>query len=410
MFRTPRLIVLTAIGMTSLVVASCKSGATNPGAEVVAKVGSREVQLKQVDSVIKQQLDANPGTALSPSELAAARLTVLDNLIQEEAMFQKAQKENLVPDDNKVTQEIQKTKQTAGLTEEQYKEQIKQAGLTEEDIREKARRTLAINDLLERQKTRVTAPTDADIEKYYSEHKAELVAERGADISIIVTDPVNNSAADDAIGDAAAEQKIKAIYEQLKNRADFATIARQRSEDQSATRDGALGFGSETALKQTFPTRPDLPQRLMSMSAGDITEPIKDNLSGRWVIIKVNGVRQQAQNLSLADVRKNIIDAITQQRQQILLQALKMVAMAEVSVKNLFAERIVNNPQTIVELRPSPLLEQSNSTQTQQQPRIENENQNKPASRDAANANKSGASNTNSAGGNANRRTAAANK
>ena len=399
MFRIARLIVLTGVGLASLGVASCKNDATNPGAEVVAKVGSREILLKQVDSVIKQQLDASGGGTLSPSELAAARLGALDNLIQEEALFQKAQKDNLVPDDSKVTQKIQETKQSAGLTEEQYKEQLQQAGLTEEDLREKTRRQLAINELRDRQKTRVTAPTDADIEKYYTEHKAELVAERGADLSIIIADPANNGAADDAIGDAAAEQKTKAIYERLKAHVDFATIARQRSEDQSAARDGALGFASEAALKQTFPTHPELPGRLMSMSAGDFTEPIKDNISGRWIIIKVNGVRQQAQNLTLNDVRKNIIDAITQQRQQILLQALMMVAMAEVSIKNLLAERIVNNPQTIVELRPSPLLEQSSSPsqpQQQPQPRIENENKSPATTPAAGNANKAGASKTDS--------------
>ena len=85
--------------------------------------------MKQVDSVIKQQLDARGGAAhLRSAELVAARLSVLDNLIQEEALFQRAQKDNLVPDDNKVNQEIQKRKQDANLTEDQYQNQIKQSG------------------------------------------------------------------------------------------------------------------------------------------------------------------------------------------------------------------------------------------------------------------------------------------
>jgi foldase protein PrsA len=311
-------------------------------------------------------------------------MSVLDNLIQAEALFQKAQKENLAPDDNKVTQEVQKKKQEAGVTEEQYQNQIKQAGLTEEDVREKVRRELAINALREREKARVTAPTDAEIEKYYNENKAQFVAERGADIAIIVTDPANNGAADDSIGDAAAEQKIKAIYEQLKGGADFATIASQRSEDPtSAMRAGNLGFGSEAALKQSFPTRPELPQQLMSLSPGQVTEPIKDNLSGKWYIFKVNNKIEQPRNLTLNDVRKTIIDTLTQQRQQILLNALMMVALLEANVKNHMAERIVQNPKIITELQPSPLLGQgSEQPQQQPQPRIENEN------RSSSNANR----------------------
>jgi parvulin-like peptidyl-prolyl isomerase len=335
---------------------SCREAADE---DVLAKVGSRKITLKQVDSFIKQQLDASGGSArLTPAELMAARLSALDNIIQEEVLFQKAQRENLVPDDGRVTQEIQKRKQEAGWTEEQYQNQLKQAGLTEAEWRDQIRRRLAITALQDRQKARVTAPSEDEIKKYYEDHKSEFVAERGADISMIVTDPRNNGAVDDAIGDLAAEQKIRAIYEQLRGGADFATIASQRSEDISALRSGNLGFASEEALKQAFPTRPDIPKRLMEMSPGQYTEPIKDNLSGKWYIFKLNSKQEQRRDLTLEDVRKSIIDTLTQQRQQILLNALLMVAMTEVSVKNYLAERIVQRPDVIVSVKPSPLLEQ----------------------------------------------------
>ena len=389
MFRYLR--PITIILLTSLELSACKSSADKPALEVAAKVGSKEIALKQVDSTIKQQLDASGGGAsMTPAELVAARLSVLDNLIQEEALFQKAQKESLVPDDTKVNQEVQKRKQTANLTEDQYQNQIKEAGFTEEEVREKIRRELAIDALRERERTRVSAPTDAEIDKYYNDHKDQFVAERGADISMIVVTPANNG------GEPGAEQKIKGIYEQLRGNTDFATIAAQKSEDQaSALRGGRLGFASEAGLRQTFPSRPELVAKLMSMSDGQYTEPIKDNLAGAWYIFKLNRKQEQPQNLTLNDVHADIINTITQQRQQVLLNALVMVTIAESSIKNYLAERIVQNPQTIVEMRPSQLLQQA--AQRQPQPRIENENQpaaaaNRPA---AANANKPAAANAN---------------
>lgn len=375
--------------------ASCSKSGSAP-LEIAAKVGSHEITLKQVDSTIKQQLDAGGGNAsMSPAELVAARLSVLDNLIQEEALFQKAQKETLVPDDNKVNQEVQKRKQDASLTEEQYQNQIKQAGFTEEEVREKIRRELAINALRERERTRVNAPTDGEIEKYYSDHKAEFVAQRGADISMIVVSPANNG------GDAGAEQKIKATYEQLRGNSDFATVAAQRSEDQaSALRGGRLGFASEAQLKQTFPSRPDVPAKLMAMSEGQYTEPLKDNLAGAWYIFKLNRKQEQPQNLTLNDVRADITNSITQQRQQVLLNALVLVTLSETTTKNYLAERIVQNPQTIVEMRPSQLLQQSQQQQQQAQPRIENENQ----SAAPANSSRPPSSNANRATANGNSR------
>lgn len=372
MFRSPK--TLTLVLFCSLLIAACKGGSDKSMLEVAAKVGSREITLKQVDSTIKQQLDSSGNNAsMTPAELVAARLSVLDTLIQEEALFQKAQKENLVPDDSKVNQEVQKRKQDAKVTEEQYQNQIKQAGFTEEEIRDQVRRQLAINELRERQKTRVSAPTDGDIEKYYSDHKAEFKAERGADISVIAVSPSNNGS------EAGAEQKIRAIYAQLRSGADFATVATQKSEEQSsAIRGGRLGFASEAGLKQSFPGVPDIATRIMSLTEGQYTEPAKDSNAGNWYIFKLNLKREAPQNLTLNDVRADIINTITQQRQQVLLNALVVVTLTETTIKNNLAERIVQNPQTIVEMRPSQLLQPSGQPQ-QAQPRIENENHSVPA-------------------------------
>jgi peptidyl-prolyl cis-trans isomerase SurA len=393
-------VIFLVVILSSLLALSCKGTASSRESEVVAKVGSRDIKMAQVDNVIKQQLLQNGGGTFTAAELAAARLSALDNLIQEEALFQRAQKDNLVPDDNKLNQEIQTQKQKANLTEDAYKESIKQSGLTEEEVRDQVRRTIAINALRDAQRARVTQPSDEEISKYYTEHQAEFRAERGADISVIVTDPANNGTPTDAVGDAQAEQKIKGLYERLKGGSDFATIAMQESEDLgTASRSGSLGFATEEQLKQQiFPSRPEIPARLMTMASGQYTEPIKDTLSNRWYIFKVNQKLEQARNLTLADVSANIINSITQQRQGLLLNALVLVAVNEAGVKNYLAERIVQNPQTIVEMRPSALLQQASQPQSSQ-PRVENQNQPAPTSNRPATAN----SNSRPATANANR-------
>lgn len=376
----------------SLAAGACTTASNE---ETAAKVGSRDITLKQIDAVIKQQLDASNVAAapLGSAELVAARLSVLSNLIQEEVLFLKAQKENLVPDDGKVSQEIERRKQAAAFTEDQFQNQLKQAGLTAADYKEQVRKELAITALNDREKARVKAPSEDEIKKYYEDHKAEFVADRGALISMIVTDPANNGVAADAVGDTAAEQKIKSIHETLKAGRDFATVAAQASEDFSRNQRGSIGFASEAQLKQSFATRPEIPQRLMSMSPGQYTEPLKDNLSGKWYIFKLDDKREQAQDLTLENenVRRSIVDTITQQRQQVLLNALLMVAMAETTIKNYFAERIVQKPETVITMTPSQLLERTQPAQPQ--PRIENDNSQSNANRPTTNSNTAGNAN-----------------
>jgi hypothetical protein len=58
-------------------------------------------------------------------------------------------------------------------------------------------------------------------------------------------------------------------------------------------------------------------------------------------------------------------------------------------VKNYLAERILSNPQTIVEMRPSQLIEQGGRDKQpqQQQPRFENQNRPQPGGAPTSNAN-----------------------
>ncbi|MGH9764574.1 MAG: hypothetical protein ACREAC_27375, partial [Blastocatellia bacterium] len=107
---------------------------------------------------------------------------------------------------------------------------------------------------------------------------------------------------------------------------------------------------------------------------GQYTEPLKDNVSGRWYIIKLNGKREQAQPLRFEDanVRQSIVDRINQQRQQVLLSALISVTLAEATVKNYLADRIVSNPDTMVMMKPSKLLEQLKPA-PQPTPRLEDQ-------------------------------------
>ncbi len=352
--------------------ASCggnSAGNTNSPGDVVAKVGSKEIKLEDVDRVVKQNLDTTQGVTMTAAELAGARLTVLENLIQEEAVFQRAQKENVVPDDGKVMQELQRRKTEASFTEEQYQAQLKQAGLTEEQYKEKIKRELAAVELQKKHKDRVATPTDEEVKKYFEDRREGFKVRRGADISIIVTSPQSSGSA------VAAETRIKAIHEQLKSGSDFATIAAQRSEHSSNSNGGAVGFLAEEQLKQNFGD--EVATRIMSMSFGQYTEP--KSIQGSWFIFKVNNKYEKEENLTLdsPQVRKSIVDNLTQQRQSVLLQSIVVLALAESNIKNYMIERVVEDPKRISEMKPSALLQQAmqqQPQQTQPQPRVVDQN------------------------------------
>lgn len=360
MSRLIKQAVLTVIIAATLVFTACsnaKSGGSTSsggGENVAAIVSGKEIRLSEVDTALNQQAQGKQAQ-LSPLELAAARLQVLDELIKQEVLFQRADKEGLLPKEEEITQVINEQKQQNGMTEEQYQKMLKDTNQTEAQLREIARRQIAVKRLLDRVGGKISTPSEKEVEDFYNNNKQRYVSARGVGLAAIVVDPADNGATDDAKGEAEAKQKVDIIYQRLKSGADFATVARERSEDQSNLRGGDIGFFSEDQIKQL-----GLPQDLIAslfgpMQNGDVTPPQRMS-NGQWYIFKLTAKRLQTENLTLdnPDVRKDITDGLVNQRKQILNAALLQVAMSEAKIENKLAADIVASPDRMSGLRPAP--------------------------------------------------------
>ena len=161
-----------------------------------------------------------------------------------------------------------------------------------------------------------------------------------------MVDPADNSAdgiIDDAKNEAEAKLKIDNVYQQLQGKADFATVARAKTEDVNTLRRGGdIGFASEQDLKNNnFPA--ELITNLFGpMQVGDYTQPVRFN-SGKWYIFKLAEKRLQTENLNLESpgVRQQITQGLTNQRKQILNAALLDVALNEAKISNTLAANMV---------------------------------------------------------------------
>jgi parvulin-like peptidyl-prolyl isomerase len=361
-----------ALFASVLGLAGCGGGATTKGADddVAATVNGVAIPVSKVDQQIDQQIkQAGPqAQQLTPVALAAARLQILDQLIQEEALYQRAQKENVIPTDDEVKQALQTQIQQSGMSQDEYQKRLQDLGQTEDQLKDEIKRQLAIQKLQDKVTATIPAPTEAEMQKFFDENRAQLVAPRGLDLSDIIVDPQQNpGVSDDAVGVDAAAKKAQDVSTQLKNKTDFATVARARSEDQSALQGGSIGFFADDRLKQTFP--PDVLQKIVVLQVGQNTDPIQSQ-DGRWHIFKLNARRDQAQDMTYDQVKQQIAQNITDQRKQVVLSALVREAMTSATIRNNLATQIIEHPDTFGALRPSPLT-QPGTNQPVQQPQAQ---------------------------------------
>ena len=350
------LVAVVCLALSALLLSGCTSGGSEAKDNTVAAtVNGRNIMLQEVERNLNKQTGGKP-EQLNQLQLAQARLQILDGLIQREVMFQRAERENLLPTEQQIDGVIANQKQQSGMTSEDFEKSLQAENLSMERLREEAKKDLAISSLQDKYSGKITI-SDREVEDYYNANRQQFVSARGVALSMIVVDPADNSAQgvrDDAKNDTDAKLKIDNIYQQLQGKADFATVARAKSEDPNSVRAGGdIGFATEEDLRSNnFPA--DLVSSFFgTMQVGDYTQPTRFP-GGKWYVFKLAERRLQTENLTLDSpgVRQQITQGLTNQRKQILNAALLETALNEAKIINNLAANMLNNPSNLG-LRPA---------------------------------------------------------
>jgi parvulin-like peptidyl-prolyl isomerase len=344
-------LAFTFLALNACNQATSGGGSAAVGAETAATVNGKPIKMEEVERAIKAQAQGQEAK-LSPLELAQARLQVLESLIQEEVMFQKAEKESAVPSDQDVTAELNKRKTASGLSQEEFEKRMKEAGETDASLREKIKKALAIQKLTDNITGKIEPPKDSEIEAFYNGNKEAFVKKRGVKLAAIVIDPANNGEGDTTRNDQEAALKGNEIINQLKQGGDFAAIAREKSEDQSRLQGGDLGYISEEELKQGFP--PQVAATLM-----DPKFPIGQiqiaQAQGKFYILKLQERSDKDENLTLESpgIRQQVTDSLIDARKRLLAASYQAMAMNEAKIENFLAKRVVESPNELSGARPA---------------------------------------------------------
>jgi parvulin-like peptidyl-prolyl isomerase len=309
--------------------------------------------MEEVERAVKQQAQGQE-SRLSPLELASARLQVLQSLIEQEVMFQKAEKEGTVPSDEDVNAEINKQKQQSGKSADQIEKEMRDAGLTDAALHDQVKKQLAIQRLVDKITGKIEPPKDAEIEAFYNGNKDAFVKKRGVKLAAIVIDPANNGEGDTTTDEQSAVLKANEVIKKLQAGQEFSTLVPQYSEDQSRFQGGDLGYISEDEMRQTFPEQ--LIATLMSPQS-EIGKVYTARMMGKLYILKLQdrSDKDEAVTLEAPGVRQQVTDQLINSRKQLLAASYQAIAMNEARIENYLAKKVVENPNELSGARPAPV-------------------------------------------------------
>ena len=332
--------LLPALAMVLAMGAGCKQKA-QPSPDVWAVVNGQEIKRDDVDKYYRTRVNPE-GPEPSQEEALSLKLNVLDELINNEILLERAKKLNLEASDGEVEDKFTELK--SPYTEDEFQRQLKERNVSVGDLKNDLRRQLSITKLLNREVVAKISITDQDVTEFYNANKAQFnVAEPQYRIAQIVVTPrkepqIRNRKNDDATNEAEAQRKVKMLMDRLNSGADFAQLAMDYSEDMnSAATGGDLGYVPESALNQSDPM---LKKMVIGMKPGQLSPPLQ--LKDGYRILKLVTRESPGQrNIADPQVQQTIRDTLRNRKEQLLRSAYLAIARDEARVRNYLAEQVV---------------------------------------------------------------------
>jgi peptidyl-prolyl cis-trans isomerase SurA len=315
--------------------------------DVWAVVNGKEIKREEVDKYYRTRVNPE-GQEPSPEESLSQKLNVLDELINNEILLEKAKKLNLEASDGEVEDKFTELK--SPYTEDEFQRRLKDQSMTVEDLKLELRRQLSIQKLLNREVVAKIAITDQDVTDFYTANKAQFnVAEPQYHIAQILVTPrkeqqLRNRKNDDATNEAEAQRKVKMLMDRLNSGADFAQLAMDYSEDvNTAGTGGDLGYVPESALNQSDPA---LKKVVVGLKAGQVSQPIQvQTKDGARILILKLITRESPGLRGIAEpqVQQTIRDTLRNRKEQLLRLAYLAVARDGARVTNYLAEQVIES-------------------------------------------------------------------
>lgn len=304
--------------ITFTAVALCLAAATAPNVrvieEIVAKVNGDIItrgELEHTRQMIEAELakEGKAGASLS-AEVKQRESDALRDQIDQLLLVQRGKDANINVDPE-VTRRIAEIQAQSKISDpEKFHEWIKEqsGGLSFEDFKQQMKNQILTQRVIGQEVGSKISVPDAEVQKYYDEHKSEFVRQEMVLLREILISTGDKSPA--AV--AAAEKKAKDILARARKGEKFTELARNYSDAETAKSDGELGSFKRGDLKK------EIEDVVFKQKKGYVTDLIRTD--NGFEIIKVEE-RFEAGQASLEDVKNEIMEKLYVPRMQPALRA-----------------------------------------------------------------------------------------
>ena len=249
-------LLLISLLSTDLVLAtSIGVAATVQGKEI----SERKLQYS-IDSYMGQQR-SGIGAIRNPKRFKAIREKVLDVLIGQELLWQAAKKDKTIADDEEISRAL-KQYQAQFDDEISFEIKLQEGGYNKSRFQEYLKQQLSVQKWIQKFVLKDITVSESEIHEFYLENEQQFTAPEKIRARHILLQVKPQAS------DLERESAMKALAEikmEIDSGADFAALAKARSQDSSAADGGDLGFFERGQMVKPFE------QVAFDLTAGEVS-------------------------------------------------------------------------------------------------------------------------------------------
>lgn len=255
--------------------------------EPVATVNGTDITLGNYEKLLalnKSSMESYYGTDLWSQEIEDGKTykdmvkeMVIETMIASEIIYQQAEKDKVAPTDEEIKEQIDSFNESI-KDDTEYKKSLKKMGIDEKFLKYQFARDLANVNLEEKFEKEVKI-SDDEMKKYYEENKDDFYVDTvtASHILLKTIDDEGNELSD--AKKKEAKKKAEEALKKVKAGEDFATVAKEYSEDSSASSGGELGTFGRGQMVTAFE------DAAFGMKVGEISDIVETEYG--YHIIKV---------------------------------------------------------------------------------------------------------------------------
>jgi len=308
-------ITLAVLGATAALVASACGGNAGVPSGSVAEVDGTEISKEELDQLLDQ---AKQGFKVNKQEFPNVGTPEYQNLqtqyvaylVQREEFRQSAKELGIEVTEKEVDEaEDEFVKSRFDGNQKEYEKALKEQGLTPEAYRSTLETSVLTQKLYD-EVTKDTKVTDQEVLEYFTQNASQYGTPESRDVRHIL---IAEKGADGQVDFEKSKAKADQIYAELKGGADFASLAKESSEDP-----GSKDSGGKLTISRGQ-TVPEFDKTSFELDEGELSKPVKTQY-GYHVIEAVSAVRP-AKTTPLDEVKASIRATLIQEKRNGVMSA-----------------------------------------------------------------------------------------